>query len=281
MSTSIPFGESITLSLTNSKHQYFEVWCEPAKTEEQITLSLNYRKELLQTLVLIPSPKHSNRVILDYRFDAEAIFVDSTGKVEEIRLLTVEEQKKEHFMDIDRYKYVLLAVPGYAELFSIKAQESYISICKEINYNKYCKTDDSSRKEPLLNLEKLTFKDILREILDEKDGCGLRSRIPAYYVWYNDILFLVKQLSFPGYCATFPVRENTLLLYDYFKKQDVKVVMKEAVYPRQFVTSHEKITPGFTWYGMECSGKFVTTNLVPGFSREHLFLREGDKLKLL
>ncbi len=61
-SISIPFNESQAFELTNSHRRKFLVWCEPAKTRLEIYLSLNNRKELLQTMALIPSGEPENRV---------------------------------------------------------------------------------------------------------------------------------------------------------------------------------------------------------------------------
>ncbi len=115
-----------------------------------------------------------------------------------------------------------------------------------------------------MNLEKLTTWDVLAHILKQKEGRGLRSKIPAYYVWYHDLLFLVGTMGFPGYAAGLPQRKITTELIPKLEALGIKPIMKEAVYRRQFLSNPSLINKEDTWYGMENRGKFVTTNSLPG-----------------
>jgi len=254
---SIPFNESIALELKNSKNQKFLIWCEPAETDYEIYYSLNFRKKLLQTMVLIPSEGQNNRVLVNYNFDVEVIYVNSGFEVEKTELITTEEQKN-HLLDISGYKFVLLAAPGFSKLFSLIENQSQIKIPVNLKFELNYPVNNN------LDLEYLKYDDILKSILEERNGHGLRSKIPSYYVWYNDILFLVGKMSFPGYAASGPALKISEDLFYSLKKSGINVVIKEAVYQRFYMSKQDQITKEATWYGMENMGKFVRNNLMTG-----------------
>jgi len=253
----IPFNESEKFELTNCHQQKFLIWCEPCKTQFENYFSANNRKKLLQTMALIPPLKSENLVKLNYMFDVEAIFVNAKGTIQSIQLITTKEQKKRKYLNIDGYKFVLLAVPGFSKQFCLKIGLSKIQ--KPSNCNFSLNTPSKTTK----HLDKLTTNDVLKHILKEKNSSELRSGIPTHYIWYHNLLFLVGRRGFPGYAASSPPIKITTELIPKLKTLGINPIIKEAVYRRFLMSSPEKTTKEDTWYGMENRGKFVTNNYIP------------------
>ncbi|MDA3907018.1 MAG: hypothetical protein PF484_13180 [Bacteroidales bacterium] len=253
-SLKIPFNESISVEIINAKNQNFLIWCEPAITADQIFRTLNHRLKLLQTMILIVNKEDDNTIYLNYSFDVEIIFVNHQNTVSDIQFYPLKRQEKEQYLSIDRYKYVILAVPGFSNLYSLQINKAKLEMNKKVDFS------IEKASVAIEGYNKLTEDEILKSIFAEKDGIGLRSSFPSHYVWYNDLLFLVGKMSFPGYSGSAPIREITNKLILKLEKLGINAIEREAVYQRHFMSNQDLITKEATWYGMENSGKFVQTN---------------------
>lgn len=253
-SLKIPFNESIGVEITNAKNQRFRLWFEPAITVEEILYSFNHRLKLYQPLLLIVNKEDDNFIYLNYEFDAELIFINHQHKVSDIQFYSRERQKSQGHLKINTHKYVIIASPGFAELFSIITNQSSLYINKNVVFS------IEALMEPIQDYKDLTSNAILEAILSEKEGTGLRSSYPSYYVWYHDLLFLVSEMGFPGYSASAPVRAITTKLKTELDKIGITSHLRKAVYQRHFMSQQDLISKEATWYGMENMGKFIRTN---------------------
>ena len=251
-----PFHESISARILNSRDQEYIIWGEPAYSAVEIYQNLNYRKELLQTMFLIPESVGIYPMIIQYNFSVEMITVNGQGVVSSIVQIS-EKTNPQPFTELNYggSGFYILAKPGFSKQFALEPGQSVIRIEKVESGNL-----SETIVEPTDNPDEST-EGIIEAILSDRNGQGLRSRIPHVYVWYNDILFIVSRLSFPTYCASGPASEAVFKACEHLREMGIEPMLREAVYRSGFMSNRHAITAGDTWWGIENQGKFVTTNL--------------------
>jgi hypothetical protein len=252
----IPFNESISARILNSMDQEFIIWGEPAYSAVEIYQNLNYRKALLQTMFLLPEIPGINRIHMYYNFDAEMITVNEQGII--IGIINIPAKADIQLISeihANSPGFYILAKPGFSKQFALKPGHSVIRL-EKVESGNLSETTVESIDKPDESTE-----GIIEAILSDRTGQGLRSRIPHVYVWYNDLLFIVSKLSFPGYCASGPASEAVFKACEQLKALGIEPVLREAVYRRVFMSNLHSITARDTWWGMENQGKFVQTNM--------------------
>lgn len=252
-----PFHESISARILNSKDQEFIIWGEPADSSAEIYQNLNYRHALLQTMFLLPESSDIYHIRMYYNFDAVMIKVNEQGIVSSIMYIS-EKADPLPISEIHANSpgFYILAKPGFSKQFALKPGQSVIRL-EKVESGNLSETTVESTDKPDESTE-----GIIEAILSDRTGQGLRSRIPHVYVWYNDLLFIVSKLSFPGYCASGPASDAVFKAFEHLKKMGIEPVLREAVYRRVFMSNRHAITAQDTWWGIENQGKFVRTNLI-------------------
>jgi len=252
-----PFHESISARVLNSNDQEFIIWGEPAYSPDEIHQNLNYRRKLLQTMFLYPTSRDMHRISMFFNFDAELISVNEEGFISDCKFIKGNVSRN-HVAEIqsDCRAFYILANPGFSMLFGLVPLKSSACIGKRESVY------ETQTKTQLTEIPDQSTEGIVQAILSDMSGKGLRSKIPHIYVWYNDVLFVVNKLSFPGYAASGPASEAVFQACLQLKSLGIEPVMREAVYGRIYMSNLYSITPHTTWWGMENQGKFIKSNMI-------------------
>ncbi len=241
-------NEPQAYEMTNSKNQTFVKWAKPLNSKEEIRACLNNDHRLFMPVLALQLPQEEP-IILKHRYPFHLCVLHINNKGVIYNTTQIRSEKETPLNEISS---LMLIVPeDFCVLYGVSADKSLIRL---IQGNDFTKT---GQIKPGGIVRSMGAEEIAQIIIADKEGDGLRSKLPWIYVWYHNLLFVVERISFPSVAASSPMSEEICRVVELLSKQGIDSIFREAVYPRIFFGKHEEITTSWTWWGMENRLKFV------------------------
>jgi len=240
--------EPIAYELTNSKNQTFVKWARLMNSKEEIMNYLNTNfKFFMPLLISLPYEKESITIQNEFHTNLKLLHIFENGIVH-----SIEQLQKKTEVTVTKIPHLMHIVPeDYCGIYDVVASNSLLTMNPNIDSIK----TNSNPSETIV--EDLSVNEITQIILQDRRGEGLRSKLPWLYVWYNDLLFVVERISFPTVSASRAMTEEMREVVNALRLHGVTPILREAVYPKMFMSKLHEITPDYTWWGMENQVKFL------------------------